>query len=103
MKNLIISILLIFIISCTTEEVYVDVFDPVQDEIDTLNQEVEYLRTLTNDQHNEIDDLKVKYYEQLKWNNEYNLRIKNNNGKNNKNSNNNNVTIPTAVVMDLMA
>ena len=46
-------------------------------EIDTLNQEVEYLRTLTNDQHNEIDDLKVKYYEQLKWNNEYNLRIKN--------------------------
>lgn len=38
MKNLIIPILLIFIISCTTEEVYVDVFDPVQDEIDSLNQ-----------------------------------------------------------------
>ena len=46
-------------------------------EIDTLNQEVQYLRTLTNDQHNEIDDLKVKYYEQLKFNNEYNNRIKN--------------------------
>ena len=46
-------------------------------EIDTLNQEVEYLRGLSNDQHNEIQDLQVKYYEQVKWNNEYNLRIKN--------------------------
>ena len=46
-------------------------------EIDTLNQEVEYLRELSNDQHNEIDELKVMYYEQVKWNNEYNQRIKN--------------------------
>jgi|TARA_B100001996_G_scaffold206472_1_gene158272 hypothetical protein len=47
------------------------------EEIDTLNQEVEYLRELTNDQHNELDDLKVKYYEQVRWNREYNLKIKN--------------------------
>ena len=26
---------------------------------------------------NEIDDLKVKYYEQVRWNNDYNQRIKN--------------------------
>ena len=48
-----------------------------QDDIDTLNQEVEYLRALTNDQHNEIDDLKVKYYEQVRWNQQYNQKIKN--------------------------
>ena len=29
-------------------------------EIDTLNQEVEYLRELSNDQHNELQDLQVK-------------------------------------------
>ena len=46
-------------------------------DIDTLNQEVDYLRELSNDQHNEIDELKVMYYEQVKWNNEYNQRIKN--------------------------
>jgi len=46
-------------------------------EIDTLNQEVEYLRELSNDQHNELQDLQVKYYEQVKWNTEYNQKIKN--------------------------
>ena len=46
-------------------------------EIDTLNQEVEYLRELSNDQHNELQDLQVKYYEQVKWNSEYNQKIKN--------------------------
>lgn len=29
---------LIILISCNTEEIYIDVFDPVQDEIDSLNQ-----------------------------------------------------------------
>ena len=29
---------LILFISCNTEEIYIDVFDPVQDEIDSLNQ-----------------------------------------------------------------
>ena len=48
-----------------------------KDEIDTLNQEVEYLRELSNDQHNELQDLQVKYYEQVKWNTEYNQKIKN--------------------------
>ena len=46
-------------------------------EIDTLNQEVEYLRELSNDQHKELQDLQVKYYEQVKWNTEYNQKIKN--------------------------
>jgi hypothetical protein len=46
-------------------------------EIDTLNQEVEYLRVLSNDQHNELQNLQVKYYEQVKWNTEYNQKIKN--------------------------
>ena len=46
-------------------------------EIDTLNQEVEYLMELSNDQHNELQDLQVKYYEQVKWNTEYNQKIKN--------------------------
>ena len=46
-------------------------------DIDTLNQEVDYLRELSNDQHNELQDLQVKYYEQVKWNTEYNQKIKN--------------------------
>tara|TARA_B100002052_G_C15846423_1_gene582744 strand:+ start:523 stop:1167 length:645 start_codon:yes stop_codon:yes gene_type:complete len=38
MHKLIVSILLISILSCSTEEIYIDVYDPVQEEIDSLNQ-----------------------------------------------------------------
>ena len=38
MRNLILLILLILTISCNTEEVYIDVYDPVQEELDSLNQ-----------------------------------------------------------------
>ena len=30
--------LLLIILSCSTEEIYIDVYDPVQEEIDSLNQ-----------------------------------------------------------------
>ena len=38
MRNFILLILLILTISCNTEEVYIDVYDPVQEELDSLNQ-----------------------------------------------------------------
>lgn len=38
MRNFILLILLISTISCNTEEVYIDVYDPVQEELDSLNQ-----------------------------------------------------------------
>ncbi len=38
MKNLVILIFIISLISCNTDEIYIDVYDPVQAEIDSLNQ-----------------------------------------------------------------
>ena len=37
MKNYI-FLLFVLMISCNTDEIYIDVYDPVQEEIDSLNQ-----------------------------------------------------------------
>ena len=37
MKNYI-FLLIVLMISCNTDEIYIDVYDPVQEEIDSLNQ-----------------------------------------------------------------
>ena len=38
MKNLISILFIVLIFSCNPDEIYIDVYDPVQDELDSLNQ-----------------------------------------------------------------
>ena len=38
MKNLISILFIVLIFSCNSDEIYIDVYDPVQDELDSLNQ-----------------------------------------------------------------